>query len=243
MDALARRTVRTCERQGTCARGVEALGLERLGVAGESQKRPVAELGARVARENLLDDRADRWPDRERPREHSFRRPLAVVGVTLRLVRVERDERAFPCVAPYVRCDALSAKKNLDRRGCCTHLHASADERARNTIETVFELNMVVDMYFAFLPIGWLIATTRQGLERRPVELRERGATAPIELLERFSVERFEVLGDRGIQLVEAEERAVPKAREDPPLGDQDTAFDFALSRGFAGRAGITAKP
>jgi hypothetical protein len=84
------------------------------------EERAVAELRARVPREDFLDHRVDGRSDRLRPAEHALGRPLAVVGVALRLVRIARDEESFATVAAL-----LDACLELRPRTACRTLRCS----------------------------------------------------------------------------------------------------------------------
>ena len=130
-----------------------------------------------------------------------------------------------------MRGDALVLMQDLDRRRRGAHVDALLDERARHAVAPVVEYDAVVEPDADVeLPFGELVACGWQRLHRRTVDRLERAATAAVEALgERARVEPLEQLGDRGVELVEAEEGAVAQAREHPALGDLHTDLDFRL--------------
>jgi hypothetical protein len=91
------------------------------------------------------------------------------------------------------------------------------------------DLEVVVDVDLGAQPLGVLVGPGRQGAQGGAIELLEQGLPGPWQLLEGPSVQPGEALGDGGVGLGEAEERAMAERREDPALGLQDTGFDLGL--------------
>ena len=97
------------------------------------------------------------------------------------------------------------------------------------------DLDMVVDVHATGLPLGEDVARGREGLERRAIEPRIERAAADALLLHRAVVELVEQRPNRGVQRGQAEERLVPEAGEDPPLGHQHTHLRLCLVAGLVG--------
>ena len=90
-------------------------------------------------------------------------------------------------------------------------------------------LDVVVDVDAAQLPVGQDVAGGGQGPQRRAVELLVEGAAADAELLHWPVVEFVEPDADRPIQRAEFEEGLVAEPGQDPSLGHEHTAFDDRL--------------
>jgi hypothetical protein len=70
--------------------------------------------------------------------------------------------------------------------------------------------------------------------ERGAIELVEEHTPADAGDLHWALIDRINPFTNRGVQIGEREERAVPQRRQDPALGDLDTDLDFR----FVGRRG-----
>jgi len=93
---------------------------------------------------------------------------------------------------------------------------------AASTSVVGIELDVVVDVHLGGLAAADLEARRRQGLERRGVELHEGACPAAGEHLEGALIEVNKELGDRAVELEEAEESAVAQAGQNPALDDQN---------------------
>jgi hypothetical protein len=81
------------------------------------------------------------------------------------------------------------------------------------------ELDVVIDVHAHLLPLGEDVGLDGQGIEQGLFEGFEQGAPGAGQFLEGPLIESPEQLGDRGVELGEAEEGTVSK-------GSQDPAFD-----------------
>ena len=90
-------------------------------------------------------------------------------------------------------------------------------------------LDVMVDVDTGLLPVGDLKTLHRQGAQRWLVERLEERATAAFELAKRPVVETLEQIGDRDVEVVEAEEGSVAQARNDPSLDHEDCVLDLGF--------------
>ena len=120
---------------------------------------------------------------------------------------------------------------------------SSCDELVRDAVGVAVDLDVVVDVDAAGLPLRQLVASGGQRLERRPVELLEELAPADAELLHRPAVELLEQLADRGVQLGERKKVRLRSRARIQRWATSTIDSTFALSCGLPGRAGITTAP
>ena len=93
----------------------------------------------------------------------------------------------------------------------------------------VLDLDVVVDVDAAPLPLREDVARGGQGSQRRAVELLVQRAAADAQLLHRPVVQLVEQDADRGVECIELEEGLVAKTRENPALGDEYAIFGLQL--------------
>ena len=178
-----------------------------------------------------LDDLGDELSGRRSgllgPTDQPRRRPLGMRAVGARHVLAMGGR--LPVVAPPVRRQSLAAIEDLDRVRGVADLDLLADQLERHAIDVALDLDVVVDVGAAQLPVRQDVARGRQGPERRPVDLLVEGAAADAQLLHRPVVELVEQDADRGVQRAELEEGLVAEAGEYPPLCDEYTILHSSL--------------
>ena len=105
------------------------------------------------------------------------------------------------------------------------------------------QLNMIVDVDPGLLPLGILVGVSRQGLEGGPIKGLEEGLAGGIQLLEGPVVELGELLGNRLVEFMKAEEAVVSERRQDPVLDHQDGRLHFGRVPGLSGPGGNDDRP
>ena len=138
-----------------------------------------------------------------------------VAGPTLLAQRIRRDGDHSACarwalgmcsamvrrlavVAAPVRGDALVAAEDLDRVRRVADFDLLAQQLVRDAVEVVLDLDVVVDVNAAPLPLREDVARGGQGSQRRAVELLVQRAAADAQLLHRPVVQLVEQDADRG---------------------------------------------
>src|ERR671936_390244 len=130
----------------------------------------------------------------------------------------ERARRSLRTPEPGVARDTPASEEDLDGAGGDADLDVLTDEGVRDAVVPAVVVDVVIDVHRRFLPPRQLPPSRRQRLQRRPGDRLEDGATAAFELAEGARVQAFEQLGDRRVEIVEAEEGPVAQPRQDPPL-------------------------
>ena len=199
-----------------------------LAQAHEPEARAVALLGMPLGGEDGGHELAGDRPRRLGPRDEPRWRPLGVRPMGVRHVRRVGRVLGAP-TAPAVRGDPPALEKDLDDGGGEADLDALMQELIGDAVVVVVDGDVVVDVDAGVEPVGELVAGRRQRAQQRTVELLEERATRDTELAHGSCVERCEPLPDRGVELGEAEEAAVPEHGEDPPLGHQHIRLDDRL--------------
>ena len=98
----------------------------------------------------------------------------------------------LPVVAPPVRRQSLAAIEDLDRVRGVADLDLLADQLERHAIDVALDIDVVVDVDAAPLPVRQDVTRGRQGSERRAVDLLVQGAAADAQLLHGPVVELVE---------------------------------------------------
>ena len=91
------------------------------------------------------------------------------------------------------------------------------------------DLDMVIEIDPAALPLGILVRFIRQGGERRMIELLEQVAPTSPPAPERSIVQLDKERVDRLVEGCEREEAAVAQARQNPSTDDLDPDFDLGF--------------
>src|SRR5437867_9724684 len=103
-------------------------------------------------------------------------------------------------VAAAMRGDATAVAEDLDHRRGGADVDALADERVRDAVVVMVELDVVVDVDAdGGLPRGDVEAARRQRPQRGPVKVPPERAARAVELREWAIVEPVESPADRGV--------------------------------------------
>ena len=143
-----------------------------------------------------------------------------------------------PLGVSRVRGHAASLEEDLHRVHRVPEFHRLFDQLIGHAVVVTRQLDMVIDVDPGLLPFGVLVGRLRQGPEGGAVEVLKEASAAAFELLEGPLVERGELFGDGGIELVEAEEAAMAKRGHDPALHHLDGFFHLGLVPGVSGPGG-----
>ena len=189
-------------------------------------------LGVRAALQDPTDELSGLRPDLLNPADQPRRRPFGMRAVGAG--HVLGHGRRLSVVAPAVRHDALAAMEDLDRVGGVADLDLLADQLVRHAVDVALDLDVVVDVDAAQLPVREDVARSGQGPQRRAVELLVEGAAADAELLNRPVVQRVEQDADRRVERAELEEGLVAESGEDPPLCHEYAVLDGSLVAGLS---------
>jgi hypothetical protein len=133
-----------------------------------------------------------------------------------------------------VRGHAAGFEKHLDDPRGDPGLHRGVDQGVGDAVVVVLDLDMVIDVDGAILPGRELVATRREGPERRAVQALEEIPARDPEVAQRPVVELLEQLPDGGVQLGQVEEAPVPQGGQDPALDHEHGRLDLRLVPGAA---------
>ena len=89
----------------------------------------------------------------------------------------------LPVVAPLVRRQSLAAIEDLDRVRGVADLDLLADQLERHAVDVALDVDVVVDVDAAPLPVRQDVTRGRQGPQRRAIDLLVQGAAADAQLL------------------------------------------------------------
>ena len=163
------------------------------------------------------------------PTDQPRRRPLGMRAVGAR--HVFGMGGRLPVVAPLVRRQSLAAIEDLDRVRGVADLDLLADQLERHAVDVALDVDVVVDVDAAPLPVRQDVTRGRQGPQRRAIDLLVQGAAADAQLLHGPVVELVEQDADRRVQRAELEEGLVTETGEYPPLCYEHTILDRSLIR------------
>ena len=107
------------------------------------------------------DEPSGRRSDRLGPADEPRRGPLGMCAVGAGHVLGHGGRLSV--VAPAVRRHALAAMEDLDRVRRVADLDLLADELVRHAVDVAVDLDVVVDVHAAQLPVGQDVAGSRQG--------------------------------------------------------------------------------
>jgi hypothetical protein len=153
----------------------------------------------RARAQNDLDQRRGVIADRGGLSEDPLVRPVAVASVRARHVIGERG-RPIRAQAAQMGCDQLAAVEDLHClcRDASFDLFAEQPERYR--VEVLVDLDVVVEVHPAPLPVGIFIGRRRQLPQGRPVDLFVERASGGAPAAHRPVVELNDQLTDRLVQ-------------------------------------------
>ncbi len=151
----------------------------------------------------------------------------------MRFGHVRRDCGVEPAlVISMVRGDALAVVEEFHRHHRETRIHRLVDERVRHRVVVVVDLDVIVDVDAAALPVGVDEALGGQRPQRGPVEPLKQSAAAGAVDAHRALVQVVEQLGDTDVEGGEREEGLVAEPGQDPALGDLHRHLDLRLVPG-----------
>src|SRR5258706_2567763 len=137
--------------------------------------------------------------------------------------------RAMRQGAAQMRRHPLAAEEDLDGLLGDASLNLLMHEVVRDAVVMLGDLDVIIEVDPAALPLGILIRFIRQGGERRMIELLEQVAPtsppAPERSIVQLDKERVNCLVEGG----EREEAAVAQTRQNPSPDDLDPDFDLGF--------------
>ena len=101
-----------------------------------------------------------------------------------------------------------------------------------------FHLDVVVDMYPGYPPLGILVREFRQRQHGRSIQFIEPAPAGAGEFAELAVVQEFQPSPDGSIRLSQAEEGMMPQPGQDEPLYELDTGFHLGLVTRLADTGG-----
>jgi hypothetical protein len=123
-------------------------------------------------------------------------RPVAVAPMRARHVLRNRG-RTMRHGAAQMRCDALAAQENLDGSGGDPRLDFVTDETMRNAVVVLGDLDVIIEIDAAALPLRILVGFLRQRQQRGTIELVEQLTPALPPAPQRAIVEIDQKAADR----------------------------------------------
>ena len=141
-------------------------------------------------------------------------------------------------VTALMDADALAPMEDLDGSRGDPHVDLGADERVRNRIQKVVDLDVIVEIDPRAPPLRELPVVGGQGDESVALDRLKQLPTAQAEVAHGTIVHAAHDERDRLVAFGEREEGQ--PAQPPQVWANLTPASTFALSRGFAGRAGRT---
>ena len=165
-------------------------------------------------------------PDLAGPAAEPIRRPLGVAPVgTGHVVGVRAVLAAH--VAALMDADALTAMEDLDGARGDPHVDLGANERVRDRIEEVMDLDVIVEIDAGAPPFRELPIVGGQVVESAALDLLEQLAPAQAEIAHRALVHALHDQRDGLVAFGEREERQPPQPPENVGLRKSDSGLDF----------------
>src|SRR3954464_85358 len=128
-----------------------------------------------------------------------------------------------------MRRHPLAAQENLDGLLSDAGLDLLTHEVVRDAVVMLGDLDVIIEVDPAALPLGILVRFIRQGSERRTIELFEQVAPTSSPTPERSVVQLDQERVDRLVEGGERKEAAVAQACQDPSSDDLDPDFDLGF--------------
>ena len=132
-------------------------------------------------------------------------------------------------VAALMGADALAAMEYLDRAGGDPHIDLGADQRVRNRIEEVVDLDVIVEIDARASPFRELPIVVRQRVEGVALDLLEQLAAADAEFAHGPLVHALHDERDGGVAFGEREEGLPAQSPENIGLRKSHSGLDFRL--------------
>ena len=197
----------------------------------------------RARAQDDLDQRRGVVADRCGLAQDPLVRPVAVAPVRTRHVVGERG-RPIRAQAAQMGRHQLAAVEDLHRLGRDARFDLFAEQPERHRVEVLVDLDVVVEVHPAALPVGIFIRRRRQRPQRGPVDLLVERAARGAPAAHRPIVELIDQLTDRLVQFGQREEPPVAQPRQDPALHHLNADFDLGLvARLVRAAPGSTAVP
>ena len=140
--------------------------------------------------------------------------------------------------AALMGADALAAMEDLDGSRRDPHVDLGADQRVRDRIEKVMDLDVIVEVDPRAPPFRELPIVGGQGGEGVALNGLEQLASAQAEVAHGTLVHALHDVSNRRVAFGEREERQMAQPPQNVGLRKSMPASTFALSRGRCGRAG-----
>ena len=132
-------------------------------------------------------------------------------------------------VAALVDRDALAAMEHLDRARGDANLDLGADQRVRNRVEEVMDLDVIIEIDPRAPPFRELPILGRQAVEGGALDLLEQLAPAQAEMAHGALVHALHDKRDGLVAFGEREEGLRAQSPEDIGLSKSDAGFDLRL--------------
>ena len=140
---------------------------------------------------------------------------------------------SVPCLRPHVAAlmgaDALAAMEDLDRARGDPHVDLGADQRVRDRIKKVMDLDVIVEIDPRAPPFRELPIVGGQGDEGVALDRLEQLAPAQAEVAHGTLVHALHDERDRRVAFGEREERQMAQPPQNVGLGKSDSGLDFRL--------------
>ena len=132
-------------------------------------------------------------------------------------------------VAALMNADAPAAMEDLDCSRGDPHVDLGADERVRNRIEKVMDLDVIVEIDPRAPPFRELPIVGGQGDEGVALDRLEQLPSAQAEVAHGTIVHALHDEGDRRVAFGEREERQMAQSPQNVGLGESDAGLDLGL--------------
>ena len=132
-------------------------------------------------------------------------------------------------VAPLMDADALTAMEDLDRARGDPHVDLGADQRVRDRIKKVMDLDVIVEVDPRAPPLRELPIVGGQGGEGVALDGLEQLASAQAEVAHGTLVHALHDERDRRVAFGEREKRQMAQPPQNVSLRKSDSGFDFRL--------------
>ena len=209
-------------------RGLEPIGPVEPAEAHQPEAGAVALFGMRAALEDAGREPAGRRAGLVRPGDQTRRRPFGVRPMRVRHVRHLRRKPA-PADEARMHGDAVPLQEDFDGQLRHPGLDARVDQLIRHAVEVVIDLDVIVDVHAAGLPVASSYRVRGSGRNADLIDLLEEGAPADAKALHRPRVDCVDSRVDGRVEVRQGEEGLMPQRSQDPPLGDLDTHLDLGL--------------
>src|ERR1700728_3777213 len=207
------------QQERTCAGGIETLCAVALGEPENPDGGAEALLGMRTRAQDDVDQSVGVGADLGGGAANALMGPVAVAPMRTRHVLGDCS-RTMRQGAAQMRGDALAAQENLDRPCGDPRLDLLVYETVRNAVIVLGDLDMIVEIDPAALPLCILVRLVWQRQQCRVIEFVEELVPAASPAAQRALVEVDQKAADRLVESRQREEAAVPQPRQNPAADD-----------------------